>query len=123
MADPSLSSVVSVSAIPRFLYDVYENLYEDGQLMMFAHLPPPWTSSFFKQAETAEQPVKLFIGKHNGNGYVYPNGTVVRLTAANEVEHIRQQDACYSDSNGVLAPFGWYEDIWQGRENSWIHVL
>jgi len=89
MTDSSQSSVVSVSAVPRFLYNVYKKLYDDGQLMVLAYLPLPWTLRFIQQAETVEQPVKLFIGKHNGNGYVYPNGTVVPLTATNKVEHIK----------------------------------
>jgi len=104
MTDPSLSSVVSVSAVPQSLYDVYKKLYDGGQLMVPAYLPLPWTLRFIQQAETAEQPVKLFIGKHNGNGYVYPNGTVVRLTATSKVEHFKQKDARYSASNGVPAP-------------------
>ena len=114
MADPSQPSPVYVSDIPRYLHNVYEYLYRDGQLKILAHLPVLETLKFIKQADTAEQPVKLFIGTHNGDTYVYPDGKVLRLTVKNKATRITREDERYLPTNGVPAPFGWNEDIWQG---------
>ncbi|EFQ88034.1 hypothetical protein CFE70_001527 [Pyrenophora teres f. teres 0-1] len=114
MADTSQSSAVSGSTIPRFLYNVYNKLYDDDQSVVLAYLPVPYTLEFAEKDKIAGLPVNLYIGTCSGKCFVYPDGTVIRLTVANEAEHIKRDDPRYLASNGVPAPFGWNEDIWQG---------